>query len=134
MASRDVFDVAQLSELRTALRDVSDEVADVVASLMEDIAKGVASDARSRVPHRTGRAQASYRARGMSIEFGDGVPYVPWLEFGGKVGRKDSVKRPYNRKGRYVYPAIADNAADVAEKVADLIEQITGGYLEVEGR
>ena len=133
MAKKTVFDAGQVSELQTALRDVSDEIGDLVRSLMEDIAKDVATDARNRVPHRTGRAAASYKALGTEISFGDGVPYVPWLEFGGRVGRKESVKRPYKPKGRYVYPAIAENAADVAEKIDSLIEQVTGGFLEVEG-
>ena len=123
---------AQASELRTALREVSDEVGDLVQSLMEDIAKEVAADARSRVPTRTGTAAASYRASGETISFGTGVPYVPWLEFGGSVGRKKSIHRPYQRRGRYVYPAIAEHMADVEKRIDDLIEQATGGYLEVE--
>lgn len=128
---------AQASELRTALRQVSDEVADVVMSELEDIAKAVAADARARVPHRTGRAQQSYRAQGAAVVFGDGVPYVPWLEFGGQVGRKGTdgrgtVKRPYLREGRYVYPAITANLADIEARVDDLIAAMTAGYLEVE--
>lgn len=123
---------AQAAELSYALRSVSDEVADVVMSELEDIAKAVAADARKRVPHRTGRAQASYRAQGTAVVFGDGVPYVPWLEFGGKVGRKDSVTRPHVRGGRYAYPALAANMAEVEKRVDDLIAAMTGGYLEVE--
>ena len=124
---------AQASELQTALRDVSDEIGDLVMSELEDIAKAVAADARARVPHRSGKAQASYRSSGTAVLWGDGVPYVPWLEFGGKVGRKDSVSRPYTRKGRYVYPAIAERMAEIEERVDDLISQMTAGFLEVEG-
>jgi hypothetical protein len=123
---------AQMAELKYALRSVSDEVADVVLSELEDIAKGVAADARKRVPYRSGRAQQSYKAQGSAIVFGDGVPYVPWLEFGGAVGRKGSVKRPYVREGRYVYPAINAAMADIEARVGDLIAQMTAGYLEVE--
>lgn len=132
MGMVELIGAAQAAELSYALRSVSDEVADVVASELEDIAKAVAADARKRVPHRTGRAQASYRANGSAIVFGDGVPYVPWLEFGGSVGRKGSVKRPYVREGRYVYPAINANLADIEARVDDLIAQMTAGYLEVE--
>lgn len=122
----------QLSELRTALREVSDEIADVVHAELEDIAKTVAADARSRVPRNTGKAAATYRAEGATVTWGTGVAYVPWLEFGGAVGRKKSIKRPYQRKGRYVYPAIAEHMADVEKRIDDLIEAVTGGYLEVE--
>lgn len=121
-----------MAELKYALRSVSDEVADVVLSELEDIAKGVAADARKRVPYRSGRAQQSYRAQGAAVVFGDGVPYVPWLEFGGAVGRKGSIKRPYVREGRYVYPAINAAMADIEARVDDLIAQMTAGYLEVE--
>lgn len=136
MADIELVGVAQASELRSALRAVSDEVADVVASELEDIAKGVAADARARVPHRSGRAQGSYRANGSTISFGDGVPYVPWLEFGGQVGRKNaagrgSVKRPYVKEGRYVYPAINAHLAEVEKRVDDLIEGMSRGWFEV---
>jgi hypothetical protein len=133
----ELIGAAQASELRTALRECSDEIADVVLSELEDIAAGVAEDARARVPHRSGAARASYKARGTAVVFGDGVPYVPWLEFGGSVGRKGpdgrgTVKRPMVKGGRYVYPAINASLADIEKRVDDLISQITGGYLEVE--
>lgn len=132
MAEAQWIKAAQASELRTALREVSDEIADLVHSELEDIARTVAASARSKVPHRSGAAQSSYRAVGAAVSWGEGVPYVPWLEFGGKVGRKDSVKRPFVRKGRYVYPAIAEQMADIEKRVDDLIAAMTHGYLVVE--
>lgn len=122
----------QADELRAALREVSDEIAGVVHAELEEIARGVAADAARRVPRRSGAAQASYRARGSAVTFGEGVPYVPWLEFGGKVGRGGSVKRPYVRGGRYMYPAINAGMADIEARVDALIGEITGGYLEVD--
>lgn len=130
--SVELVGAAQMSELRTALRQVSTDVEDVVASELERIAQGVAADARARVPRRSGAAQASYRARGTAVTFGDGVPYVPWLEFGGRVGRKKSVARPFIRAGRYAYPAINENLKDIEAQIDDLITGMTHGYLEVE--
>lgn len=123
---------AQAAELRAALRECSDEIADLVMSELEMIAKGVAADARARVPHRSGKAAASYRAKGAAVTFGDGVPYVPWLEFGGTVGGKRATKRPRVKGGRYMYPAINENMADIEKRVDDLIALATGGYLVVE--
>lgn len=124
---------AQASELRTALRNVSDDIADLVMSELEDIARGVAADASRLVPHRSGRAAASYRARGSAVEFGgEAAPYVPWLEFGGKVGRKDSVARPFVKRGRYLYPVMARDLADIEKRVDALIGQAAAGYLEVD--
>lgn len=123
-----------MDELASALASLNDEIYDLAMSLLEDISGDVVKDVRSRVPYRTGRAQSSYKVSGAGISYGGPqAPYVPWLEFGGKVGRKDSVKRPYRSKGRYLYPAIADNLSDVEAKIDDLIAQITGGFLIVEG-
>jgi hypothetical protein len=123
---------AQAAELRAALRNVSDDIGDLVMSELEDIAKGVAADARARVPHRTGRAARSYQSKGAAVSFGDGVPYVPWLEFGGDVGRKGSVRRRHVKGGRYVYPAINEHLADIEKRVDALISDATNGYLEVD--
>ncbi len=131
MAEVKLVGAAQAAELASALRNVSEDIADLVASELEDIAKGVVSDARAKVPHRTGAAQASYRANGTAVSMGD-VPYVPWLEFGGKVGRKNSVSRPYKRGGRYLYPAISANLADIEARVDALISDATNGYLVVD--
>lgn len=128
----ELIGAAQAAELAYALREVSDEIADVVHAELEDIAKGVAADARARVPRRTGRAQASYKAVGSALSIGDGVPYVPWLEFGGKVGRGEGSRRPYIKGGRYLYPAINANLVDIEKRVDDLIAQMTAGYLVVD--
>lgn len=122
---------AQAAELRSALRTLSDDIGDLVLSELESIATGVVADARAKVPHRSGAAQASYRTTGTSVSMGD-VPYVPWLEFGGDVGRKGSVRRRHVRGGRYLYPAITANLADIEKRVDALIADATNGYLVVE--
>ena len=61
------------------------------------------------IPRRTGRAQASVKAKSTrtTARVGAGsakAPYYPWLDFGGRVGRNRSVKRPFFQDGRYLYP------------------------------
>lgn len=133
MAGKPIIQAEQMERLRAALRDVSEDIGDLVHSLIEDLTGDVVRDAASHVPRMTGRAKASYQARGATIVIGEGVPYVPWLEFGGRVGRKNATLRAFNPQGRYVYPAIARNAKDIEKQIDDLISQITGGFLEVEG-
>lgn len=124
---------AQAAELQAALRELSDEAGDVLLSALEDIAKEVATGVAGKVPYRSGAARATYRAQGRAIAWGgESAPYVPWLEFGGKVGRKDSVSRPYSRKGRYLYPTIAEKMSDIAKRVDDLLSDAVNGYLEVD--
>lgn len=128
-----------LRELNKALKSASDDAALEMKRAMHDIAESVIADVRPRVPHRTGKSAQSYKARsgvkGASVAFGGSrTPHVPWLEFGGRVGRGKSVSRTVIRGGRYLYPAIADNMEDVAERVADVVNDITANYgFQVEG-
>lgn len=131
--------VSGLSDLGKALKALEDGAQKELGLALKGIAEGVVADVRSRVPHRSGRAAGSYKARGSargaSIAFGGAhAAYVPWLDFGGRVGKKKSVKRPVIKGGRYLYPAIGDNMEDVEQLVADAIDDITTRYgLKVEG-
>lgn len=133
--------VTGLRDLNKALKAASAEAETEMKAVLKGIAEGVVTDVRSRVPHRSGRAAASYRPRGgvkgASIAFGGPkAPYVPWLDFGGSVGKKrkagvvgsGSIKRPVIKGGRFLYPAINDNMEDIQEKVAKAISDITGRY------
>lgn len=75
--------------------------------------------ARPRVPRRSGRAAGSIRAastaRATRVREGSArVPYMPWLDFGGRTGPRRSVVRPYRREGRYVWAALAATRDQVA--------------------
>jgi hypothetical protein len=36
---------------------------------------------------------------------GSKAPYYPWLDFGGRVGRRHATVRPFLEHGRYIYNA-----------------------------
>jgi hypothetical protein len=132
--SKTFIGAAQLSELQTALRDVGDDIGDLVLSVLDEIAGEALADVRGRVPHRTGKARGAYQLRGHAITVAaDDAPYVPWLEFGGRVGRKKSNLRAYVPAGRYLYPALGVHEKDIEKKIDDLIEQATHGYLTIDG-
>lgn len=87
------------SDLPKALRIAMNEAADVVVK-----------HATMRIPRRSGRAQRSLKARStrttVRVAAGGRVaPYYPWLDFGGRVGRNRSVRRPFLKEGRYIYAA-----------------------------
>lgn len=91
-------------ELPKALRIALNEAADVVVGA-----------AVPRVPKRTGRAARTIRARSTRTAVrvsagGKRAPYFPWLDFGGKVGRKRSVERAFMKDGRYLYRAYFDKS------------------------
>lgn len=90
------------SELPKALRIAMNEAADVVVQA-----------ARPKVPKRTGRAARSIRVASTRTAVrvragGRRAPYYSWLDFGGRVGRRRSVIRPFLKEGRYLYKEYFD--------------------------
>lgn len=106
------------SDLPKALRLAHNEAADIVAAW-----------ARSRVPTRSGHAAGTVKAKSTRTEsrVSEGskrYPYVAWLDFGGRVGRKRSVKRPFIKAGRYLYPGYAENVQRVHDVLVDALLQV----------
>lgn len=92
----------------------------------------VVAEARPRVPKRTGRAAASVRAASTRTSArvrggGARVPYYPWLDFGGRVGRNRSVSRPFLQEGRYIWAAFADQRAQVQAELHDALVDVARG-------
>jgi hypothetical protein len=122
-------EVKGIRQLVKALNDVSDDAKNEVKGAMRRIAERVTDKVKAKVPKRTGRAAASYKprasTRGASIAFGGTkAPYAPWLDFGGKVGRNNSASRPFIRKGRYLYPTIADEGPAIQDELEDALDEL----------
>lgn len=123
-----------LAELLTALRKSDRAIAKDIGRAGKSAADIIAKEAAPHVPRRSGAAQASLRAvvaqGGGAVRGGSArVPYYPWLDFGGAVGRNKSTKRPYIRSGRYIYPALRDRRDDVVSSY----EQFVGDVLRDAG-
>lgn len=106
------------ADLPKALRVALNEAADVVIGY-----------ARPRIPRRSGRAQASIKARSTrsAVRVVGGstrAPYYPWLDFGGRVGRSKAVSRPFLKEGRYLY-------AGYFAKQAEFEEVLTRALIDV---
>lgn len=93
--------------------------------------------ARPLIPRRTGRAAGSLKARSTQTAVriqagGKRAPYYPWLDFGGRVGRRKAVKRPYIGEGRYLYPALRAKRREFeAALTGVLVETARAAGLEV---
>lgn len=112
-----------LTSLQGSLRDVGKKAPKEIKAFTTEVADLILVKGRALVPSRTGKARRSWRAvgsaKGATVEYGgQGASYMPWLDFGGKVGRKKSVVRPYLRGGRYLYPTIAKYKPQT-QKIAD---------------
>lgn len=100
-----------LAQFTRNLKKLDAEVPKALRVALNEAAEIVLGYARPRVPRRTGRAASTLKARSTRSAVrvaagGRKAPYYPWLDFGGRVGRKKSVKRPFIGDGRYLYPAL----------------------------
>lgn len=126
MSFKDPIRVEGLRELQAALKRIDGESQKQLRVALNNAAEGIASDARRRVPTRTGKARASIRAtssqRESRVSGGKkAVPYYSWLDYGGKTGIGKSVVRPFKKAGRYLYPAYHDQRD---EMLASLTREI----------
>lgn len=102
--------IGGLADFSRSLRKMDRDLPKALRIAMNQAADIVIDDAVPRIPRRTGRAQASIKAKSTrtAVRVGAGsakAPYYPWLDFGGRVGRKRSVHRPFYTDGRYLYPS-----------------------------
>lgn len=128
-----------LRELQQSLARVAPEAKREFTAQLKTIGGMVADEARAGMPRVKGKARKSVKVKvttrrnfeGVQItEGGKVAPYVPWLDFGGRVGRgrrsratvtyhgggrvtvarhgsggSGAVIRTYIKEGRYLYPA-----------------------------
>jgi hypothetical protein len=107
------------SDLPKALRVANNYGADVVVQW-----------AQPRVPHDSGAAAGSIRAKSTrtSARVAAGsaaVPYYAWLDWGGRVGVRKSVYRPFLTEGRYLYPGLEANREKIIAKLAEAYADIS---------
>jgi len=81
------------------------------------------------VPRRTGRAASSLRARSTRTQSrvaggSARAPYYPWLDFGGRVGRRHAVRRPFLKDGRYLYKSFFDHRDEFEEVLESELQDI----------
>ena len=122
-----------LRELSRTLRQIDSDAPKGLRIAANRAAQIVVDAAKPRVPTgpaRGGHARSSIKAASTRTaarvrEGGKRFPYMPWLDFGGRVGRGDSVRRPFIKEGRFLWPAYSDNRplveAALREGLADVV-------------
>jgi hypothetical protein len=125
----DVVKIEGLRELQKALKKAEGMAPTEIRLALNEAAEFVAEKARVNVPKRSGRASASIKAQSSQrlarVKAGGAkVPYYGWLDFGGSVGRNNSVKRPFLKDGRYIYPAFYSNKDEVQAKLVTAIDAL----------
>lgn len=130
-------EVKGLGDLARAFKQVDRELNQEMKRRLKDVVQGVADTAIQRMPHRTGRAQTSVKARasdrgGAIAAGGTAAPYYPFLDFGGSVGRghvpgvggSGAIKRSMPDGGRYIYPALIERRDDINKGVEEAVEEV----------
>lgn len=98
-----------LREFQQSLKTLDKDLPKALRVAFNNAAGMVVTDARGRVPSRTGRARGSVKAASTQTAArvrggGRQAPYYPWLDFGGRIPR--GPRRPYLAPhGRYIYNA-----------------------------
>ena len=123
------IEIEGLREFMRNLRDMDQALPKALRLAGNEAAAVVVDDARSRMPRRSGRAVKSVKARSTrtAVRIAAGskaAPYVPWLDYGGKVGPNNSVERKFEPDGRYVYPAFRDNRERVDDAYRNALRTI----------
>lgn len=120
MAERTRIEVTGLREFQRELRKMDSDLPKQVRIALNQASQLVIDKATPLIPRRTGRAANSLKVRSSQREAriaagGKRAPYYPWLDFGGKVGKRKSVDRPFYKEGRYIYPTLRKNREHVIE-------------------
>ena len=127
-----IVEPIEIEGLRAFMRNLRDLDAALPKALRlagNEAAAVVVDDARSRMPRRSGRAAKSVKAKSTRVAVritsgGKNAEYVPWLDYGGKVGPNNSVERKFEPDGRYVYPSFRDNKERVDDAYRNALRAI----------
>lgn len=137
MSAVDPIKVTGLREFQRALKQMDGESQKQLRVVLNQSAETVARGAARRVPTLTGRARASLRAMSSQREArvmggSKKVSYYGWLDFGGRIGRDKSQRRPFVQAGRYMYPTFAANRDSIYRALqAGLADLARNAGLEV---
>lgn len=129
--------ITGIKEFQGALRKMDADLPKQLRIALNGASQLVIDKAKPKIPRKSGNAAASLKVRSSQREAriaagGRKAPYYPWLDFGGKVGRKKSVKRPFFKEGRYIYPALKANREQIIEVMATAVSDLaTGAGLDV---
>lgn len=123
MSTVEPIKVQGLREFQRALKQMDGESQKQLRVVLNTVSETVAKGAARRVPTKTGRAAASLRAQSSQREArvtggSKKISYYGWLDFGGRIGRDKSNRRPFVKSGRYMYPTYSANRDSIYKALA----------------
>lgn len=127
--SGNTIKVVGLNEFRKGLKGIDRGLPKTVRIALNEVADVLVDAVRPKIPRRSGAAAASLKAQSTQTAAriavgGPKAPYYPWLDFGGRVGRKRSVKRPFHPDGRYIYPTLVEERDRIQATMLKVLAQL----------
>lgn len=118
-----------LNEFTKALRQLDADLPKMVRLANNSAAELLISKARPLIPVKSGAARNSLKARSTRASAriqvgGPKAPYYPWLDFGGRTGKRKSVVRPFYSEGRYIYPTLRKYSDELSQMQHDSMAEI----------
>ena len=139
MATIEPIKIEGLAEFNRNLRKINADLPKMLRLAHNEAGRVVVNWAAPRVPKRSGRAAKTVKAKSTRTETrvsggSTKSPYYAWLDFGGRVGPRKSVQRPFIKQGRYIYPGLGENYDQVQEiLIRGLLDVARAAGVEVEG-
>lgn len=121
MATTEPIQIRGMSEFVRNLKKIDGDLPKAVRLAANESANVVVRYAKPKVPRGTGpggRAASTVRAKSTrtAARVSGGSkkhPHYPWLDFGGRVGRNRSVRRPFIKEGRYIWATYSERYEEV---------------------
>jgi hypothetical protein len=128
----DPIRIEGLKEFQRALKGMSPELPKGLRLAANSAAELVVKDAKPKVPigpakggHAADSVKAASTRTAARVQGGSKkYPYYPWLDFGGGVGPRKSVKRPFLRRGRFIWNSYAENQDKVQAQLSAALSQV----------
>ncbi len=121
--------VEGLKPMVAALREVDAGAPKQMRIALNGVANLLVSKTQPKFPRRSGAAGASVKASSTRTAArvrmgGPRAPHAPWLDFGGRVGIRKSVSRPFISGGRYLFPTLEAIEPEIVKAVQDAVAQV----------
>lgn len=122
-----VIRVTGIREVNAALKSIGNGAEKDMGKAFKPIAERIASTSRGKMPSITGSARKSVTSggtqRGAHVSYGGAkAPHTPWLEFGGSTkATETTVRRPFVKQGRYIWPTIMEARENIEEAAEDVL-------------
>jgi hypothetical protein len=131
---KDPIKIVGIDQFNKSLRRLDAEAPKGLRLAFNDAANIIVDEARPKIPRRSGKAQAALRARSTRtrarvVAGSTRAPYLPWLDYGGKVGKNQTIEREFIKGGRYVYPTYYRNV----DKITKTMETALLGVIQRAG-